>query len=108
MMTWPINSQSRIENRYPDATSSLTSVIIDPGFIGIPDEYTEAVTALRNNVHAMKPLPGLNRSLLPGEIEAERETDFKKNGIPLYHQHVQSLRTLGNELDLPSWGELTG
>lgn len=35
--------------------------------------------------------------MLPGEIEAERGTDFKKDGSPLDNQHIHSLRVLGSE-----------
>lgn len=105
MMTWPVDAQSTIENRYPGATSSLTAIVMDPSFLGSPEAYTRTVTELRENIHAMHPLPGLDRSLLPGEIEAEREADFSRNGIPLDGTHIQSLRELGEELDVPCYWE---
>jgi hypothetical protein len=105
MMTWPVDAQSTIENRYPGATSSLTAIVMDPSFLGSPEAYTRTVTELRKNIHAMHPLPGLDRSLLPGEIEAEREADFSRNGIPLDGTHIQSLRELGDELGVPCYWE---
>lgn len=105
MLTWPVDAQSTIENRYPGATSSLTAFVLDPAFIGDPADYTRTVAELRENIHAMEPLPGLDRSLLPGELEAEREADFGRNGIPLDSAHIQSLRELGAELDVPCYWE---
>ncbi len=107
MMTWPVDAQSSIKLRYPGATSSLTAIVVDPAFIGSPGDYTRTVTELRENIHAMDPLPGLDRTLLPGELEAEREVDFSINGIPLDDKHIQSLRVLGNELDVPCYWEST-
>ena len=108
MMTWPVDAQSPVEVRFPGATSSLTAVVLDPAFIGDPSDYTRTVTELRENIHAMHPLPGLDRSLLPGELEAEREADFGRNGIPLDSFHIQSLRELGDELDVPPYWETDG
>ncbi len=108
MMTWPVDAQSAIEYRYPGATSSLTAVVLDPAFIGDSTDYTRTVTELRRKVHSMQPLPGLDRALLPGEIEAEREVDFGEHGIPLDDAHIQSLRQLGDELDVPCYWETDG
>ena len=107
MLTWAVDAQSPIEIAYPGATSSLTAIVVDPAFIGSPGEYARAVTALRENIHAMDPLPGLDRTLLPGELEVEREADFSLNGIPLDDSHIQSLRVLGNELNVPCYWEST-
>ena len=105
MMTWPLDAQSPVERRFPGATSSLTAVVLDPAFIGDPSDYTRTVADLRQKVHAMQPLPGLDRALLPGEIEAEREADFSERGIPLDDAHVRSLRELGDELGVPYYWE---
>lgn len=108
MMTWPLDAQSPIDRRFPGATSSLTAFVLDPAFIGDPSDYTRTVAEMRRNVHAMQPLPGLDRALLPGEIEAEREADFGVIGIPLDDAHVQSLRELGDELGVPPYWESDG
>lgn len=108
MMTWPVDALSTVEVRFPGATSSLTAVVLDPAFIGDPSDYTRTVADLRQKVHAMQPLPGLDRALLPGEIEAERETDFGVHGIPLDDAHVQSLRELGDDLGVPCYWESDG
>lgn len=108
MMTWPVDAQSPIKRRFPGATSSLTAVVLDPAFIGDPSDYTRTVSELRQKVHAMHPLPGLDRTLLPGEIEIEREADFSLNGIPLDDAHIQSLRELGDDLGVPCYWESDG
>lgn len=108
MMTWPVDAQSPVERHFPGASSSLTAVVLDPAFIGDPSDYTRTVAELRQKVHAMQPLPGLDRALLPGEIEAEREADFGEHGIPLDDAHIQTLRDLGDELDVPCYWESAG
>ncbi|MXX02814.1 MAG: Ldh family oxidoreductase [Gemmatimonadetes bacterium] len=105
MMTWPVDVQSPVERRFPGATSSLTAVVLDTAFIGDPSDYTRTVADLRQKVHAMQPLPGLDRALLPGEIEAEREVDFSERGIPLDDAHIQSLQELGDDLGVPYYWE---
>ena len=108
MMTWPVDAQSPVERRFPQSTSSLTAVVLDPAFIGDPSDYKRTVADLRRKVHAMEPLPGLDRALLPGEIEAEREADFGVRGIPLDDAHIHSLRELGKDLDVPCYWETDG
>ncbi len=108
MLTWPVDAQSRVERSFPGASSSLTAFVLDPAFLGDPSDYVRTVTELRRNVHAMQPLPGLDRPLLPGEIEAEREADFSRNGIPLDDTHIASLRELAGELDVPCYWESGG
>lgn len=108
MMTLPVDAQSPVERRFPEATSSLTAVVLDPAFIGDASDYTRTVTGLQENIHAMHPLPGLDRSLLAGELEAERDADFSRDGIPLDSIHIQSLRELGDELDVPRYWETNG
>ena len=108
MMTWPVDAQSTVETRYPGATSSLTAFVMDPSFTGDPDAYTRTVEELRGHIHDMLPLPGLDRSMLPGEIEAEREVDFGRNGIPLDDAHIQGLRELADALEVPCYWETKG
>ena len=105
MLTWPVDAQSPVDRSFPGATSSLTAIVLDPAFLGDPSDYTGTVTELRQKTHAMQPLPGLDRTLLPGEIEAEREADFRRNGIPLDDTHIQSLQELAGELDVPCYWE---
>lgn len=108
MLTWPVDAQSPIERRFPGATSSLTAFVLDPAFLGDAADYTRTVSELRRKIHAMQPLPGLDRPLLPGEIEAEREADFSRNGIPLDDTHIMALRELAGELDLPCYWDSGG
>jgi LDH2 family malate/lactate/ureidoglycolate dehydrogenase len=61
------------------------------------DDYVRAVSALR-------PLPGFDRSYLPGGVEAARERLYRQQGIPVGPEHQQALEEIANELGLrPPW-----
>ena len=51
------------------------------------------------------PLPGLDRSLLPGELEAQRTADFDANGIPFDPAHIENLERIAGEMDLARYWE---
>jgi len=50
-------------------------------------------------------MPGLEKVIFPGELEAEREIDFRAKGIPLGPGHMERLATLGDEFKVPPYWE---
>ena len=75
--------------------------ILSHGTRQLPD-YVKSFQTLRYNSRPNIKIYRETVALLQwdgdGGIEAERETEFKTNGIPLDHKHVQFLRTLGLSL----------
>jgi ureidoglycolate dehydrogenase (NAD+) len=104
MMTMPFAAmQPRPAEPYPGAICSLIAIAIDPAFFGPADAFFAEVRRLQESIQAMLPMPGLRRTVFPGEIEAEREADFRVNGVPLDPAHIEALDALGKELQIPPY-----
>ena len=56
-------------------------------------EYVRRIRKLRT-------LPGFDACYLPGGIEAERERQYRRDGIPVGEAHQRGLEDLARELDL--------
>lgn len=110
MLTMPIAAIRPADSpRFSGATCSLTAIVVDPAFLGSLDAFHAEVQRLVDHIHRMTPMPGLDRVVLPGELEGEREQDFRLNGIPLDPTHMDRLAELGREFDVPLyWEEGTG
>ena len=106
MLTMPIAAQHPITpDPFPGATCSLTTVVLNPAFLGNLDDYYAEGRRMFEALHRMSPLPGLDRVVLPGELEMEREKDFRENGIPLDPGHIDRLAELGHAFDVPLYWE---
>ena len=57
------------------------------------DEYTRAVSEL-------EPLAGFEESLLPGSIEAQREAEYRGQGVPVGAHHQARLEEVAAELGI--------
>ena len=106
MMTMPLTAmQATPAEPYPGAFCSLTTIAIDPGFFGPVASFHDEIERLRQGMHTMEPLPGLSRTVLPGELESEREIDFQTNGVPLDPSHIEALARLADEMGIPKYWE---
>jgi LDH2 family malate/lactate/ureidoglycolate dehydrogenase len=106
MLTMPIaNMHPATPDPFPGATCNFTTVVINPAFLGNLDDYYAEGRLLFEALHRMSPMPGLEKVIFPGELEAEREIDFRANGIPLDPGHMERLATLGDEFKVPPYWE---
>ena len=64
------------------------------------DEFTEEMDRAIRTIRASKPAEGFDRVYLPGEIEWLKSQEWRKEGMPLHHQHVKSLVDLAEELSV--------
>jgi LDH2 family malate/lactate/ureidoglycolate dehydrogenase len=46
------------------------------------------------------PVPGVDRVRVPGDIEAENIADRRNNGIPLYPDVIENLRSSAKRLEI--------
>ena len=58
------------------------------------DQYLRAL-------HETQPAPGYDRATLPGELEFEREREWRKYGIPIGTKHQDALSLVANRLGIP-------
>ncbi|MDA0837915.1 MAG: Ldh family oxidoreductase [Planctomycetota bacterium] len=52
-------------------------------------------------VSQMQPMPGCDKSYLPGGLEAERFAAWKEEGVPVGEAHRQLLEDVGKEMGVP-------
>lgn len=106
MLTLPVAAQAPIPaDPFPSATCSLTTIVLNPSFLGSLEDYYAEGCRIMEALHRMDPLPGLDRVLMPGELEFEREQDFHQNGIPLDASHIDRLAQAGHDYGVPLYWE---
>lgn len=65
---------------------------IDIGRFTRPETFTQNMHRMMDDLHAMPPAPGFDGVKLPGEIEAVRERERLRDGIPLTEDLIAYLR----------------
>lgn len=68
-----------------------------------PDEYGREMDALAGRLRELAPLEGFPKASYAGGIEAEREVEFREQGIPVGPEHRRDLEGIAAELgvDVP-------
>ncbi|MBM3235526.1 Ldh family oxidoreductase [Candidatus Poribacteria bacterium] len=85
--------------RPPGNSSHFFYAINVSNFVPL-DEFTEEMDKAIQTIRASRPAEGFDRVYLPGEIEWLKSQKWRKEGIPLHHQHVKSLVDLAKELSI--------
>jgi len=74
---------------------------VRPGlFLPAPD-FASRMDEILGMLRACPPAPGVERVLLPGEIEAQEEARSLQLGVPMVREVVQQLVALGTEVGVP-------
>ena len=63
---------------------SVFMLFIDPNIFGKGNDYYENFDKMIDELHALKPAPGVDKVLIPGEIELNNVAKAKKDGVPVY------------------------
>jgi len=92
----------RASRQWPGADQGSMMIAVDLNLLYPLGEFKQEMDEYALRVRQMTPLPGIDRALLPGSIEWEREQEYTRAGIPLSAQHLEALRKLGQELGLES------
>lgn len=79
-------------------TRGALFVALDPGHFGPMEQFRADVDRLVRDVHASEPAEGVERPLVPGELEHLRRLERLERGIPLAGALVSELERLGNEV----------
>jgi ureidoglycolate dehydrogenase (NAD+) len=76
---------------------------IDVAQFGHPDKYDERLEAAMADIRGLIPADGFDRVRLPGEIEWERSRKWRKEGLPIHHDHADALEKLAQAdgIDVP-------
>ena len=65
-----------------------------------PDEFKSMMADYLNELRATPPLPGVEKVLVPGDIEAENKADRLERGIPLYPDVIENLQDIAQRLEI--------
>ena len=65
-----------------------------------PERFKREVDEYVRKVRALQPVEGLDQAYLPGGVEAAREREYRRDGIPVGPDHRARLQALANELGL--------
>ena len=58
------------------------------------------MTDYLNELRATPPLPGVEKVLVPGDIEAETKANRLEHGIPLYPDVIENLQDIAQRLEI--------
>jgi LDH2 family malate/lactate/ureidoglycolate dehydrogenase len=88
-------SGNQVQGLYADMTvqndCSHFFVALDPGAFGRADDFQERVAEFAAQILASPPAPGVDRVMLPGQLELERFRSARMDGIPMSSSVMQSL-----------------
>ena len=87
---------------WPGANQGSLVICLRIDLFTDPASFRKEIDAYVRTVRTLAPLPGFDRSLMPGGIEAEREREYRATGVPIGPQHRERLETLANELEMPA------
>jgi ureidoglycolate dehydrogenase (NAD+) len=73
------------------AGQSFFMLAIDPAQFGGAAAFKERSDALTRQAHALRPMGGFERVLLPGELEHQEQERRRAEGIPLYEEDWSAL-----------------
>ena len=92
------------ESRTPafsSATRGFVIVAIDMAQLGDLEAYKIEVARILRESRSLNPMPGLTRADVPGSLEWQREQARTQSGIPLTEEHLDLLRRVAIESNVP-------
>lgn len=87
--------------QWSGANQGSFMIVVDIATLVSIDSFHREMDAYARAVRQMTPLPGFEKSYLPGGIESEREQQFSRDGIPIRQKDIQALHRLAEEYRLP-------
>ena len=86
---------------WPGANQGSLVICLRIDLFAEADAFKAQMDAFVQRVRGLRSLAGVDRSLMPGGIEAERERQYRSEGIPVGPAHRQRLDELANVLGIP-------
>lgn len=95
----PLDGKKTVR-KYEGASQGALIIALDIGkFIPLED-FKKEMDAYIKAASKMKPMPGYDRSTLPGVLESEHEKDWSTSGIPITQEHNDVLFKAAEEFGL--------
>ena len=76
-------------------------VAIDVAQLGDLEAYKAEISRILRESRSLNPMPGLSSAEVPGSLEWQREQEREKSGIPLTEEHLDMLKHIATEIDVP-------
>ena len=86
--------------RFSGANQGSLVIAFQISLFAAPDAFKCEMDAYVRQVRELQPLEGFERAYLPGGVEADRERQCRREGIPVGADHRQRLQGLADELGL--------
>ena len=91
---------SRDNIEFTGADQSGFFLAMDVNCFSDLDAFKADVDHLMDETSRMKPLPSFDESFLPGGKERERETEYRRDGVPISAQAVEGLEEVAEEFSI--------
>jgi L-2-hydroxycarboxylate dehydrogenase (NAD+) len=91
---------ARAPQQYPDANQGALLITFRIGLFAEPEQFKREIDEYARRVRTLQPIPGTEGAFLPGGVEAEREKQYLRDGIPLGASHRNRLETLAGMVNI--------
>ena len=91
---------SRGNIEFTGADQSGFFLALDVNCFSDLDAFKADMDHLMDETSRMKPLPSFSESFLPGGKELERETGYRRDGVPISAQAVEGLEEVAEEFSI--------
>lgn len=90
----------RAVRQYPGANQGSLIIALNVEHFLPREQFTREVEEFVKRATALQPMPGFERTYLPGGPEWEREQEWSRDGIPLGERHRTALQSMAGELGI--------
>ena len=94
-----------VAEKWPSARQGGLIIVMNLGAFAPPEEVRAGVDLLVRGVReTMEPVRGYPEATLPGTVEFRKEQEYRKTGIPIALEDLESLEKAGREFGItPGW-----
>jgi L-2-hydroxycarboxylate dehydrogenase (NAD+) len=92
--------RERAERRFEGANQGSLIIALNISIFLPLHDFKQEMYEYMQIAAGMQPLPGFDRATLPGVLEAEREQEFRLNGIPVGKGHMDILDKAAREFGI--------
>ncbi|WP_054956773.1 Ldh family oxidoreductase [Paenibacillus dakarensis] len=85
------------QRKYNGANQGSLIIALDVGRFIDPEAFRKQMESYMDFTAQMRPMPGHDEATLPGVLEARREVEWAKSGIPVSQETAELLRDVAEE-----------
>jgi LDH2 family malate/lactate/ureidoglycolate dehydrogenase len=91
---------ARASRQWPGANQGSLILALDIGRFIPREQFLREMEEYVRRAMSLEPMPGYERSHLPGGLEWEREQEWTESGIPVGERHRSALEKIAHELEM--------